>query len=192
MSAILDFCIRYIMVKAEGRCSLGLYDGGRCENIKQKNVCDSLRVMKVNILNEDVPDLFKTVNNRDLKFCGTATYKESWLISQRFGGKLQDNSTICERHRAKYERPFQGFTKCRYPVHVDTKKKLSLRPISLSCAYQAEAVYSIAAKKVTVPIGSPWCNCCRLSTHPNIIAEHETMLKQLCQVCFQPHNRETR
>ena len=192
MSVILDFCIRYIMGKAEERCSLGVYDGGRCENIKRKNVCDSLRVVKVNALNEDASDLFKTANNRDLKFCDTATYKESWLISQRFGGKLQDDSTICERYRGKYGRPFQRFTKCKYPVHVDTKKKLSLRPISLSCAYQAKAVYSSAAKKVTVPIGSPWCKCCRLCTHPKMIAEHETMLKELCQVCFQPRITETR
>ena len=120
------------MAKTEKRCSLGVYEGGRCENIKRKNACDSLGVVKVNALNEDVSDLFKTVNNRDLKFCDTVTYKESWLISQRFGGKLQDDSTICERHRAKYGRPFQGFTKCKYPAHVDTKKKLSLRPISLS------------------------------------------------------------
>ena len=65
------------MVKAEERCSFGVYDGGRCENIKQKNVCDSPSVVKVNALNEDVSDLFKTINNRDLKFCDTAIYKES-------------------------------------------------------------------------------------------------------------------
>ena len=58
------------MVKAEERCSFGVYDGGRCENIKQKNVCDSLSVLRES-------DLFKTINNRDLKFCDTATYKES-------------------------------------------------------------------------------------------------------------------
>ena len=118
--------------------------------------------------------------------------KKAWLTSQHFGEKLQDESTICERHHAKYGRPSQGFTKCKYPAHVGTKKKLSLRPISLSCAHQAEALYSSAAKKVTVPIGSPWCNCCRLCTHPKMIAEHETMLKELCQVCFQSHNRENR
>ena len=148
----------------------------------------------VDALNEDVSDLFKAINNRDFKFCDTVTYKESWLISQRFGGKLQDDSTICERHRAKYGRPFQGFTKCKYPAHVDSKKKLSLRPISLSCAYQAEALYSSAAKKVAVPVpfGSPWCNCCRLHKHPKMIAKHETMLKELGQVCFQSHNRENR
>ena len=60
------------MVKAEERCSFGVYDGGRCENIKQKNVCNSLSVVKVNALNEDVSDLFKTINNRDLKFCDNA------------------------------------------------------------------------------------------------------------------------
>ena len=180
------------MVKAEESCSLGVCNGGRSENIKRKNVRDSLRIVKVNALNEDVSDLFKTINNRDLKFCDTVTYKESWPISQRFGGKLQGDSTICERHRAKYGRPFPEFTKCKYPAHVDTKKKLFLRPISLSCAYQAEALYSSAAKKATVPIGSPWCNFCRLCTHPQMIAEHETMLKELCQVCFQSHNRENR
>ena len=154
------------MAKAEKRHFLEyMYNGGRCENMKRKNVCDSLRVVKVNALNEDVSDLFKAVNNRDLKFCDNVTYKESWLISQHFGGKLQDDSTICERHCVKYGRPCQGFTKCKYPAHVDTKKKLSLRPISLSCAYQAEAaLYSSVAKKVTVPIGSPLCNCCRLCT----------------------------
>ena len=101
------------MVKAEERCSLGVHDRGRCKNIKPKNVYDSLRVVKVDDLNEDVSDLFKTVNNRDLKFCDSVTYKESWLTLQRFGGKLQDDSTICERHRAKYGRPFQGITKCK-------------------------------------------------------------------------------
>ena len=180
------------MAKAEERCSLGVHDGGRCENITRKTACDSLRVVKVNGLNEDVLDLFKTVHNRDLKFCDTVTYKESWLISQGFGGKLQDGSTICKRHCAKYGRPFQGFTTCKYPAHVDTNKRLSLRPISLACAYQAEALYGSAAKKVTVPIGSPWCNHCRIRTHPKMIAEHETMLKELCQVCFQSHNRENR
>ena len=55
------------MVKAEERHFLEyMYNGGRCENMKRKNVCDSLRVVKVNALNEDVSDLFKTVNNRDL------------------------------------------------------------------------------------------------------------------------------
>ena len=180
------------MAKAEERCSLGVYESGRCENIKRKNACDSLRVVKVSALNEDVSDLFKRVNNKDLKFCDTVTYKESWFISQCFGGKLQDDNTICERHRAKYGRPFQGFTNCKYPAHVDSKKKLSLRPISLSCAYQAEALCRSVAKGVTVPIGSAWCNCCRLCTHPKMIAEHETMLKELCQVCFQSHNRENR
>lgn len=40
-----------------------------------------LRVVKANDLNEDVSDLFKTVNNRDLQFYDTVTYKEGWLIS---------------------------------------------------------------------------------------------------------------
>ena len=118
--------------------------------------------------------------------------KKAWLTSQHFDEKLRDDSTICERHHTKYGRPSQGFTKYKYPAHVDTKKKLSLRPISLSCAYQAEALYSSAAKKVAVPIGSLWCNCCRLCTHPKMIVEHETMLKELCQVGFQSHNRENR
>ena len=61
-----------IMVKAEERGSLGEY-GVRCENIKWKDVCNSLRVVKVKDLNEDVLDLFKTVNNRDHKFCDTVT-----------------------------------------------------------------------------------------------------------------------
>ena len=60
-----------------------------------------LRVAKVNDLNEDVSDLFKIVNNRDLKFCDTVTYKESRLVSQCFGRKLQDDSTIFKRHNAK-------------------------------------------------------------------------------------------
>ena len=102
------------MAITEERCSLGVYDSIRCENIKRKDVCNSLRLVKVNDLNEDVSDLFKTVYNRDLKFCDTVTYKESWLISQRFGGKLQDDSTICEKPRAKYGRPFQGFTSTHY------------------------------------------------------------------------------
>ena len=140
------------MAKAEERYSPGVHDGGRCENIKRKNLCNSLKVVKVNDLNKDVSDLFKTVNNSDLKFSDTVTYKESWLISQSFGGKLQDDSTICERHRAKYGRPFQGFTKCKYPAHVGIKKKLSLRLISLACAYQAEALYGSAAKKVQYPL----------------------------------------
>ena len=89
------------MEKAEERCSLGVYDGGRFENIKQKIVQDSLRVVKVNNLNEDVSDLFKTVNNRDLKFCDTVTYKESWLMLERFGRQLQDDSAICKMHSAK-------------------------------------------------------------------------------------------
>ena len=135
-----------ILAKAE-RCFLGVYNGGRYENIKRKNVCNSLRVMKLDDPNEDVSDLFKTVNNRDHKFCGTATYRESWLISHRFGRKLQNDNTFCARHRAKYERPFQGFTKCNYPECVDPTKKLSLRPISLVCAYQAEALCGNETKK---------------------------------------------
>ena len=40
-----------------------------------------VRVRKVNELNEYVSDLFKMVNNRDLKVCYPVTYKESSLIS---------------------------------------------------------------------------------------------------------------
>ena len=117
---------------------------------------------------------------------------ESWLNSQRFGGKLQDDSTICGRHHAKYGKPFQRFTKCKSPAHVDTKKTLFLRPISPACTYQTEALCDSAAKIFTVPTVSPWCNCCRICTHQKMTANHETMLKELCQVCFQSHNRENR
>ena len=63
-----------------------------------------------------------------------------------------------------------------------------MRPFSLAFAYQAECLYDIVAKKVT--IGSPRRNCCRIGTHSKMIAEHESMLKELYQVCFQSHNRE--
>ena len=64
-------------------------------------------------------------------------------------------------------------------------------PIILACAYQAEVLYGSAAKKVTVPIGSPWCNCCRIRTHLKMIVEHETMLKELYQVYFQSPGMRT-
>ena len=41
-----------------------------------------VRVGKVNRLNEYVSDLFKIVNNRDLKICDTINYKESSLKSK--------------------------------------------------------------------------------------------------------------
>ena len=66
-----------------------------------------------------------------------------------------------------------------------------MTPIILACAYQAEALYGSAAKKVTVPIGSPWCNCCRIHTHLKMIAEHESMLKELYQACFQSPGMRT-
>ena len=66
-----------------------------------------------------------------------------------------------------------------------------MTPIILACAYQAEPLYGSAAKKVTVPIGSPWCNCCRIRTHLKMIVEHETMLKELYQVYFQSPGMRT-
>ena len=75
MLVILDFC------------SFRVYDGVRCENIKRKNVCDSLKFVKVNYLNEDVPDRFKMVNNRDLKFCDNVTYKKAGFYHSVLAGK---------------------------------------------------------------------------------------------------------
>ena len=72
------------------------------------------------------------------------------------------------------------------------KNLLSLIPISLAFAYQAEALHGSAAKKVTVAISSPCYNCCRIRTYSKMTKEHEYMLNKIFQVCFQSHNRENR
>ena len=59
-----------------------------------------------------------------LKFVTLLPTKKAHLY-QRFGGKLQDDSTICEGRRSKYGKAFQGFTKLKYSAHGDSKTKLS-------------------------------------------------------------------
>ena len=173
------------MSRKNETCSVGDIDGCKCENLTKKNLHGPLQLVKIKDLDDDISELFR-IKNQELSYCDYVTYKESWLIAQRVGAKLCEESDVCQRHRTKYGKSFQSKNTCKYPGHTFSKKKVPLKPISVVCAYQAEALFGSAAKKVSVPIGSGWCSACR-NLHSKMMTENESMFNELCKVCFQSH-----
>ena len=168
----------------EGKCSVGIHDGTTCSNIKRKKT-DTLQLESIHNLNDDISHLFSTINST-LLCCKTVTYTEKWLIMQRIGVAFPKDSTICEAHQKKYNQNYRRIkSSCQYPGHEESKKKLSLSPISLNVAYQAQCLFGSAARKIVVPIGGSWCSNCRIRLHPQNVTSSKELLDKVCQICYQ-------
>jgi len=126
-----------------------------------------------------------------LPVCPNAT--EKWLIMNRSQIIIPDQAMICPKHRLKYDIGWKSPSSCQYPGHLlsNSKKIAKCRLISPEVNLQIQTLFSSAAKRVTVPIGSQWCNNCRLCRHNELLTKNEHITESyVCEICMEPHNRE--
>ena len=122
--------------------------------------------------------------------CPNAT--EKWLILNRMKlDSIPEEAIICPKHRYKYGTGWKSLASCQYPGHkINSKKSKSQngRNISTKVASEIQNLFSSAAKKVTVPVGSSWCNNCRLRVHCALKKENNHILESnVCEVCMKNH-----
>ena len=85
---------------------------------------------------------------------------------------------------------------CQYPGHKVGKQKPSskfhtMRFVSPQANLEIQSLFSSAVKRVEVPIGSKWCNNCRLHVHCRMLKYNKHILASpVCKVCLEPHIRE--
>ena len=118
---------------------------------------------------------------------------ESWLISNRLANvcTIDEDLPICPKHRWENGIGWKLLKSCIYPDHKKTKRKCSSdwRKISPHVSNEICQLFSSAVKEIHVPIGSTWCNNCRLRVHPKYVMENELIIYP-CVVCKESHNRE--
>ena len=123
---------------------------------------------------------------------------EQWLIRNRFGGDIHGDAYLCGKHRSKYGIGFKS-SKCCYPEHVITesskrkKRKASSNDLRVILASQLKAInllHSSPLHQLHLPVGSVWCNNCRLRLYPDAKKEYVED-KSVCEVCGLIHASST-
>ena len=89
------------------------------------------------------------------QICQNVTLKENWLIKWNVRVDLLKKGTICWRHREHYGSKFRiRLSKCMYPGHIESKRKLTVMPMSLPAVLQTERLLSSAIIKVILLFGA--------------------------------------
>ena len=138
---------------------------------------------------EDVTShLSSFLSSSEIEQCPNSN--EQWLIENRFGADIDENAFLCGKHRSKYGLGFKG-VKCCYPGHTsDTAKKgkgtKDLRMILASQLKAVKKLHSTPFNLFHLPIGSVWCNKCRIFLHPPTM-EHYIDDESVCLVCGEVH-----
>ena len=138
---------------------------------------------------EDVTShLSSFLSSSEIEQCPNSN--EQWLIENRFGADIDENAFLCGKHRSKYGLGFKG-VKCCYPGHTSdtTKKGKGTKDLRMILASQLKAVkklHSTPLNLLHLPIGSVWCNKCRIFLHPPTM-EHYIDDECVCLVCGEVH-----
>ena len=94
----------------------------------------------------------------------------------------------------KYGLGWRSSQKCQYPAHKIMKaKKCSAndRYISPAVAFEINQLLSSAAKPFNIPVGSKWCNNCRLRVHPDLKSKNLSLFEtNFCMSCSNVHQKE--
>ena len=102
---------------------------------------------------------------------------------------LPQKGTICWKHRDHYGSKFRiRSSKCMYPGHIESKRKLTVKPMLLPAVLQTERLFSSAIIKVILPFGASWCTNCMVQLHLSNWKKHSKLLEDVCGVCYQEHD----
>lgn len=118
---------------------------------------------------------------------------EQWLIKNRLELEIPDEAEICPKHRLKFGVGFTLQHSCKYPgdesCKVKQKKKQVCRVIPISFHPEIQLLFSSAAKKFRLPIGSGWCNNCRLRLHCCLMEKNNMVLdNSICKLFSETHH----
>ena len=89
--------------------------------------------------------------------------------------QIDDDAIVCGKHISKYGITFKPSMLCAYPSHTKktyktkTTKKDSCRVIKAQNLGEISDIHSSIISNVILPIGSVWCNECRLRVHVTAI-----------------------
>ena len=101
---------------------------------------------------------------------------------------LPQKGTICWNHRDHHGSKFRiRSLKCMYPGHVESKKKLTVKPMLLSAVLRTERLFSSAISKVILPLGTSWCTNYMVQLHPSNWEKHSKLPRDVCGVSYQEH-----
>ena len=110
-----------------------------------------LQLFQLDQSDDDLSHLFSTTQ----PVCQNVTLKENWMISN-IKVDIPEISTICWKHREYYGSKFRiRSSKCMYPGHVKSKRKQTVKPMSLPAVLQTERLFSSAIFKIVLPLGHP-------------------------------------
>ena len=77
------------------------------------------------------------------------------MIKQNVRVDLPQKGTICWKHWDHYGSKFRiRSSKCMYPGHIESKRKLTVKPMSLPAVLQTERLFSSAIIKVILLFGA--------------------------------------
>ena len=105
---------------------------------------------------------------------------------------VSHGDTICWKHRENYGCKFRiRSSKCMYPGHVETKRKPTVKPMSLPAVLQTERMFTSPAVKVILPFGASWCTNCMVRIHPPKWEDYSKQMGDVCKACYQDHSSAT-
>ena len=111
------------------------------------------------------------------------------MIKRYVGADLPQRGTICWKNRGHYCSKFRiRSSKCMHPGHIESKRKLTVKPMSLPAVLQIERLFSSTIIKVILPFGASWSTNCMVRIYPSNWAKHSKLLGDVCGVCYQEKN----
>ena len=148
MAAILKTEIEIIKLlghdwKTSTGCTIGKHVGevcgGRTKRKLEEEASTSLQLFSIDKLNDDFSHCFSTTQRK----CDYITLTESWMIKRNAIIDVSYGDTICWKHRQNYGCKFRiRSSKCMYPGHVETKRKPTVKPMSLPAVLQTERMFT--------------------------------------------------
>ena len=104
--------------------------------------------------------------------CPKATEKELIKVRSELL-EIPENALICTKHRLKFGIGWKPpALSCKYPGHKKNKSKGSQqknrRNIPFPKLSEISYLFSSPINGIVVPVGSKWCNDCRLRTHKSL------------------------
>ena len=148
-----------------------------------------LQLFQLHQLDDDLSHFFSTTQ----PVCQNVTLKEIWMIRRNIKVDVPEISTICWKHREYYGSKFRiRSSNCMYPGHVESKRRQTVKPMSLLAVLQTGILFSSAIVKIVLPLGASWCTNCMVTLHPTNCEEHSKLLGDACRMCYQEHHDATR
>ena len=192
MAAILKTEIEIIKLLGQSMaCTIGKHIGevcgGRTKRKLDEEASTSLQLFSIDELNDDFSHCFSTTQRK----CDYVTLTESWMIKRNAIIDVSHGDTICWKHRQNYGCKFRiRSSKCMYPGHVETKRKPTVKPMSLPAVLQTERMFTSPAVKVILPFGA-WCTNCMVRIDPPKWEEYSKQMGDVCKACYQDHSSAT-